>query len=238
MPEPMQDAAVADTVTGEAEAGEPGGAALLADTPEHAPVLEHTLLHEGRVWDLVTERFDYRGTPLVREYIVHPGAVAVLAVDDEERVLLIRQYRHPTRERGWEIPAGLLDIEGEDPLVAAQRELGEEADVAATEWHVLAEFLNSPGGSNETIRVYLARGVTALPAFDREGEEADIEVRWVALDDVVDAVLERRVQSPSLAVAVLAAVAARGRDWATLAPADTPWVRHPVHGSAPWVLRD
>ena len=80
----------------------------------------------------------------------------------------------------------------------AQRELGEEADLAAERWNVLADFQNSPGGSDETIRVFLARGISTLPAFARHDEEADIETRWVPLDDVVDAVLHRRVQSPSL----------------------------------------
>jgi ADP-ribose pyrophosphatase len=84
--------------------------------------------------------------------------------------------------------------------------------------------------------VYLARGVSEVPAFDRSEEEADIEVRWVQLDEAVDAVLARRVQSPSLVVGVLAAVAARGRDWATLAPGDTPWDRHPRAGRPPWTL--
>ena len=102
---------------------------------------------------------------------------------------------------------------------------------------MLADFQNSPGGSDETIRIYLARDVSAVPAFARHDEEADIEMRWVPLDDVVDAVLTRRVQSPSLVVGALAAVAARSRDWATLAPGDEPWLRHPVVGGAPWVTR-
>jgi hypothetical protein len=101
---------------------------------------------------------------------------------------------------------------------------------------VLADFLNSPGGSNEMIRVYLARDVSEVPAFDRSDEEADIEVRWVPLDDAVDAVLARRVQSPSLVVGVLAAVAARARNWSTLAAAETPWARHPRAGEPPWTL--
>jgi ADP-ribose pyrophosphatase len=166
----------------------------------------------------------------------HPGAVAVLAMDDDERVLLIRQYRHPVRSRDWEIPAGLLDVDGEEPFAAAQRELAEEADLKAGRWDVLVDFLNSPGGSNETIRVYLARDVSEVPAFERSEEEADIEVRWVPLDDAVDAVLARRVQSPSLVVGVLAAVASRARNWTTLAPADIPWERHPRVGRPPWTL--
>jgi ADP-ribose pyrophosphatase len=209
----------------------------IEDRPELHPLTDETLLHHGPVWDVARETFDYAGKPIVREVIRHPGAVAILALDDDERVLLIRQYRHPIQTRAWEIPAGLLDKPGEPPLVGAQRELAEEADLAARTWHVLADFQNSPGGSDEAIRVYLARDVSAVPAFEREDEEADIEVRWVPLDDVVDAVLARRVQSPSLSIGVLAAQASRARDWATLAPADEPWLRHPVAGGAPWHTR-
>jgi 8-oxo-dGTP pyrophosphatase MutT (NUDIX family) len=209
----------------------------IADAPEQHELTDETLIHSGRVWDVATETFDYDGRSITREVIRHPGAVAVLALDDEGRVLLIRQYRHPIRTRAWEIPAGLLDKPGEPALLAAQRELAEEADLAAATWNVLADFQNSPGGSDETIRVFLARGVSTVPAFEREDEEADIEVRWVPLDDVVDAVLARRVQSPSLAIGALAAAASRARDWATLAPGDEPWLRHPVLGGAPWHTR-
>jgi 8-oxo-dGDP phosphatase len=209
----------------------------IEDVPEEHPVLEDVLLHHGRVWDVAREVFDYKGTTITREVIRHPGAVAILALDAEGRVLLIRQYRRPIHSRVWEIPAGLLDVSGEPPLVGAQRELAEEADLAAATWHVLADFQNSPGGSDETIRIYLARDVSAVPAFERHDEEADIEVRWVPLDDVVDAVLARRVQSPSLVVGALAAAASRARDWTTLAPGDEPWQRHPVAGGAPWHQR-
>ncbi|MGT2427481.1 NUDIX domain-containing protein [Amnibacterium kyonggiense] len=210
---------------------------LIEDQPERHEVTTDALIHHGRVWDVATETFDYDGKPITREVIRHPGAVAILALDDDDRMLLIRQYRHAIRTRAWEIPAGLLDEPGEPPLAGAQRELAEEADLAAATWHVLADFQNSPGGSDETIRVYLARGVSSVPAFQRSDEEADIEVRWVPLDDVVDAVLARRVQSPSLVVGALAAVAARARDWATLAPGDEPWLRHPVVGGDPWITR-
>lgn len=209
----------------------------IEDVPERHPLVSRRTLHQGRVWDVATETFDYAGAPITREVILHPGAVAILALDDDERVLLIRQYRHPIRTRSWEVPAGLLDVAGEAPLVAAQRELGEEADLAAATWHVLADFQNSPGGSDEAIRVYLARDVSALPAFARHDEEADIEVRWVQLDDVVDAVLARRVQSPSLVVGALAAQASRSRGWSTLGPGDEPWLRHPVVGAPPWAPR-
>lgn len=209
-------------------------AAPIEDLPEQHPIVSRREIHSGRVWDVTSETFDYNGADITREVIEHPGAVAILALDGEDRVLLIRQYRHPIRARAWEIPAGLLDVRGEAPLVAAQRELAEEADLAADAWHVLADFQNSPGGSDETIRVYLARDVRQVPAFERHDEEADIETRWTPLDDVVDAVLARRVQSPSLVVGALAAQVARARGWSTLAPGDEPWLRHPVVGGAPW----
>jgi 8-oxo-dGDP phosphatase len=215
---------------------EAGSAGPIADVPEHHRVLERTVIHEGRVWNVASERFEYNDAEIVRELLDHPGAVAVLALDDDERILLIRQYRHPIHARVWEIPAGLLDGPGEPALTAAQRELAEEADLAAERWNVLSDFQNSPGGSDETIRVFLARGISTTPAFARHDEEADIETRWVPLDDVVEAVLARRVQSPSLVVGALAAVAARGRGWDVLAPGDEPWLRHPRLGGPPWVL--
>jgi ADP-ribose pyrophosphatase len=131
--------------------------------------------------------------------------------------------------RDWELPAGLLDIAGESPVLAAKRELAEEADLVADEWSLLSEFASSPGGSNEVIRVFLARGVRATgEAFERTEEEAGIEVRWVPLDEVVEAVLSRRVQNSILMIAVLAAHAARGRGWRDLGSADSPWPRHPL----------
>lgn len=199
---------------------------MLADDLFDAEVVGTETVFEGRVWNIRRDRVAYGGETLVREYMDHTGAVAILALDDDDRVLLIKQYRHPVRARDWEIPAGLLDVADEDPLPAARRELAEEADLVASTWHVLAEFYTTPGGSDEAIRVYLARGLTAAPeAFARSAEEADIEVRWVPLDDVVDAVLDRRVQNPSLVVGVMAAHLSRARGWQTLAPADAPWPR-------------
>jgi 8-oxo-dGTP pyrophosphatase MutT (NUDIX family) len=203
--------------------------ALVEDEPEFADVTDSELVFDGTVWGVRRDTFGYNGDSIVREYVDHTGAVAVLALDEQDRVLLIKQYRHPVRMREWEIPAGLLDIDAEHPLAAAQRELAEEADISASEWNVLAEFYTSPGGSNEVIRVYLARGITELDAFERVHEEADIEVRWVPLVECVDAVLQRRIQNPSLVISILAASTAKQRGWDTLAPADVPWPRHPAH---------
>ena len=205
----------------------------LADEPADLPVVGSELVFEGRIWDVRRDTVEYGGARIVREYVDHPGAVAVLALDDDDRAFLIQQYRHPVRSRDWEIPAGLLDVHGEDPLEAARRELAEEADLAASDWAVLVDYFTTPGGNNEAIRIFLARGLTATTtAFDREDEEADMATRWVPLDECVDAVLARRVQNPSLVVGVLAAEASRTRGWSTLAPADTPWPTHPKLGPA------
>jgi 8-oxo-dGTP pyrophosphatase MutT (NUDIX family) len=200
----------------------------IEDEPTPTAVTTSTVPFDGHVWNIRQDAFDYNGAEIVREYVDHPGAVAVLALDDQDRVLLIQQYRHPVRMREWELPAGLLDVDGEQALLGAQRELAEETDVVAAQWNVLTEFYTSPGGSNEVIRIYLARGLSpATEAFDRTDEEADMVTRWVSLDDAVDAALARKVQNPSLVVGVLAAAASRARGWSSLAPADLPWPRHP-----------
>jgi 8-oxo-dGTP pyrophosphatase MutT (NUDIX family) len=203
-------------------------AELLADEPFSPEIVSTELPFEGKIWNIRRDEFLYNGEKITREYVDHTGAVAVLALDDDGRVLLIKQYRHPVRHREWEIPAGLLDVHGEQPLAAAKRELAEEADLVADQWNVLAEFYTSPGGNDEAIRIYLARGIRAADsAFDRVDEEADMEVRWVALDEIVEAVLVRRVQNPSLVIGVLSARVARESGWTQLAPADEPWPRHP-----------
>jgi 8-oxo-dGDP phosphatase len=206
------------------------GAALLADDPTNPSVTESNTVFHGAIWDVVRERFELDGSEIVREFISHTGAVAIFAMDERDRVLLIKQYRHPIRAREWELPAGLLDIRGEAPVVAAQRELAEEADLVAEDWSLLCDFATSPGGSNEVLRVFLARGVQAAPAVhERTDEEAGIEVRWVPLDEIVDAILERRVQNSILIIAALTAHAARDRGWQNLGDAGSAWPRHPLN---------
>jgi len=193
-------------------------------------IIRSDVVFDGRVWDIRRDSFLLEGDHITREYMDHTGAVAVLALDERDRVLLIKQYRHPVRMRDWELPAGLLDIHGESPLLAAQRELAEEVDLVAESWDLLTEFMSSPGGSNEMLRVYLARGVSAAPeVFARTEEEAGIELRWVPLDDVVDGVLSRDLQNSILAIAVLSAAAGRARGWSTLGDPNAPWPRHPQH---------
>jgi len=201
----------------------------LSDQLVDLPVASSEVVFDGAIWNVRRDRLSYAAGEITREYIDHPGAVAVLVLDDQDRVCLIRQYRHPIKTREWELPAGLLDFVGESALSAAQRELAEEVDLVAGDWALLTDFHTSPGGSNESLRVYLARDVSdAGEVFERTDEESEIEKRWVALDEVVDAVLGRRVQNSILAIAALAAHASRERGWSSLGDAESAWTRHPL----------
>lgn len=178
----------------------------LRDEPFDPEVLQSDLVYKGWVWDVRSDRVRYGDGEIVREYVDHTGAVAILALDDEGRVLLIQQYRHPIRHRDWELPAGLLDVEGEEPLEAARRELAEEADLVAAHWEPLVSSWTTPGGNDEMIHVFLATGISpASSAHDRADEEADIRVEWVPLADAVEAVLEGRMHNGILTIGVLAA---------------------------------
>ncbi|NYI60897.1 ADP-ribose pyrophosphatase [Cellulomonas soli] len=191
----------------------------LVDRLAPRPVVEGDLIHRGKVWDLRGEVVDLGESQVLREFVDHPGAVAVIALDEQDRVLLLQQYRHPVRHDLWEPPAGLLDVEGEELVLAAARELAEEADLRAASWWRLVEVFTTPGGSNERIVVFLARDLSAVPdheLFERTDEEALMVPVWVPLDDAVDAVLAGRLHSPTTVTGVLAAAAARARGWSTL----------------------
>jgi 8-oxo-dGDP phosphatase len=204
----------------------------LADVPAPRIAVDAETAFSGAVWDVARESFRMAegGELLVREFVQHPGAVAVVALDDAGdgpgRVRLIRQYRHPVREELWEIPAGLLDVEGESLLAAAQRELAEETDLVAGRWDVLVDFYTTPGSSTEGIRVYLARDLSPVPEdqrHDRTGEEAGMPMAWVPVDEAVQAVLSGRLRNPSAAIGLLALAAHTAQGLATLRPADAPW---------------
>ena len=187
-------------------------------------VLASEKLVTGRVWDVRRDTFDLGGHEIVRDYLDHTGAVAVLAIDDADRVLLIKQYRHATAHRDWEIPAGLMDAPGESGLATAQRELAEEADMQAGQWHLLLDLFLSPGGSSEALRVFLARDLSPVDHdFVRTEEEAEIEPLWVDLDAAVAAVLEGRLMNAVTTNAVLAAVASRAGGWSSLRDPLEPW---------------
>jgi 8-oxo-dGDP phosphatase len=166
------------------------------------------------------------GQDAERDVVEHPGAVAVLAVNEDEHVLLIRQYRHPVGRQLWEIPAGLRDVPGEPLVETARRELLEEAGYLAADWHVLADIFTSPGISTERLRVFLARDVTHVPAEEREfvrsHEEALLLVEWAPLDVVVSRFLAGELHNGVTAVGVLAAYAARQCGFAALRGTDAP----------------
>ena len=203
----------------------------IADQPSPHEVTASEVVWSGRIVDMIKDHvIVVEGQdPVVREYTRHPGAVAVVVLRGEsggEELLLERQYRHPVKAELWEIPAGLLDIPGEDPRIAAERELAEEADLVADRWDVLVDYFTSPGGSTEPLRIFLARDLRAADeVFDREDEEATMEYAWVRLDDALTMVLDGRLHNPSAVIGVLATHAARGRGWSGLRPADAPWLR-------------
>ncbi|MFZ7087616.1 NUDIX domain-containing protein [Curtobacterium sp. RRHDQ10] len=183
----------------------------IADEPFGPTLQDSSTVYEGAVWDVRRDTVDYNGRDMVREYVDHTGATAIYAEDDDGRVLVIQQYRHPIRTRDWELPAGLLDVPGEAPLEAAKRELAEEADLEASDWSPLVRFHTTPGGSNEMLHVFRARGLSTVDAFDRTDEEADIVKRWVPRSEIVDGVLAGRLSNSILALAALAAEAADRR---------------------------
>ena len=188
----------------------------LRDRPEEWPVVDSVDLHrDDWVMALRADRVQRPGAgdeePFRRLVLEHPGAVIVLALDDQDRACLLRQYRHPARRRFVELPAGLIDVAGEDPLETARRELREEVGLEAAEWVSLGSTYSSPGITSEVMHLYLARGLSAVgrEGFTPEHEEADMETFWAPYDDLHAAVLDGRVTDAPLMLAVLLA-ASRG----------------------------
>ena len=191
------------------------------------PVQSSTDVYTGRVMALRTDEVVMPGGRVAaREILEHPGAVAIVALDPDDRLMMIHQYRHPVHRRLWELPAGLLDFAGEDPVDAARRELAEEAGLAAAEWSVLIDIVPSPGFSDESVRVFLARGLSEVgrpqPGDD---EEADLTTRWVTLSVAVRMVLAGTIVNGATVAAVLAAHALAGGSGR---PADAPWPDRPT----------
>ncbi len=199
----------------------------LADSAEDWPVVTSDLLATSTI---VTLRRDAvrmpDGQTATRDVVEHPGAVAVLAMDDSGQVLLIRQYRHPVGRLLWEIPAGLRDVPGEPLEKTAQRELLEEAGYLAADWQVLADIYTSPGISSERLRVFLATDLTKVPDAERDyiptHEEAHLMIEWAPLDVVVSRFLAGELHNGVTAVGVLAAYAARPDGFAELRGTQAP----------------
>ncbi|MBW5252472.1 NUDIX hydrolase [Streptomyces poriferorum] len=201
------------------------------DTPEEWPVTATETPFRGNKTSVRTDDVEMPdGTIARRDYQVHPGSVAVLALDDEDRVLVLRQYRHPVRHKLWEIPAGLLDVPGENPLHAAQRELYEEAYVKAEDWRVLTDVYTTPGGCDEAVRIFLARNISEADGerFAVSEEEADMEQARVPLRELVRGALAGDLHNNCLVVGALALAAVLAGDGAdSLRPAEAPWPARP-----------
>ncbi|SDT00432.1 ADP-ribose pyrophosphatase [Brevibacterium sandarakinum] len=165
------------------------------------------VVYHGAVWNIRRETFDLpEATGLVRDMMAHNGAVAIACVDEQEKILLIQQYRHPVRARLWEVPAGLLDVPGEALIDAAKRELAEEADLRAGRWEVLTDSCLTPGGSSESIRLYLARDLELVADEDlheRSEEEAGFKFRWASLDEALEAVSAGEITNSIAQLAIL-----------------------------------
>lgn len=188
-------------------------------------------VYEGKVVSLRLDQLRMSdGSVAEREIVTHPGAVGVVALDDDGNVVLVNQYRHPVRQRLDELPAGLLDIAGESALECAQRELAEEAGLQAQEWHVLVDLHTSPGMSDEAIRIFLARGLRPLAdagGFTAEHEELTLTTRRVQLEDAVAAALRGELTNAACVAGVLAAASVRDGGWRSLRPAGAPWPARP-----------
>jgi ADP-ribose pyrophosphatase len=195
----------------------------MAPAPHEFRVLDSQTVYEGRV---ITLRRDTVAMPgggsSVREVVHHPGAVAVVALDDDDRVVLLRQYRHPVGRHLWELPAGLRDEDGEPPLETAKRELAEEALLAAARWSLLVTVNNSPGFSDELVQIYLAEDLSPVDrpeGFLVEHEEADMTLERVPLADAVQRVFDGDIRNSSAVAGLLAAARVR-TDAPRLRPVD------------------
>jgi ADP-ribose pyrophosphatase len=191
---------------------------------EHQVTATHPRF-KGPIFEVISDEVTMPGGgTAMRDRIEHVGAVGVVALDDEGKVVLVRQYRHPVGRRLWELPAGLRDVSGEDMAVSAARELAEEADLTAGRLDLLVDVHTSPGFSDEVIRLFLARDLAEVPAAERhvrEHEEADMEVARVDLDEAVAMVFRGEITNGPAVVGVLAAARARDSGFAPLRPAGT-----------------
>lgn len=202
-------------------------------SPHEFAVSDSETVYVGRV---LAVRLDHvvmpGGRVAQREIVEHPGAVAIVPLHDDASVVMIDQYRHAVGRRLRELPAGLLDTPGEDPVATARRELVEEVGCTAQDWSVLVDVVSSPGFSDEAVRVFLARGLTDIgrPAGG-DDEEADLSVVRVPLADAVRQVLAGEIVNASTVAGLLAAQAVLAGT-AQPRPVDASWPDRPTRFAA------
>jgi 8-oxo-dGTP pyrophosphatase MutT (NUDIX family) len=189
-------------------------------------------LHRGNIFALRRDQVRMPGGNVAtREVVEHYGAVAIVAMDDNNNIPMVYQYRHTFRRRLWELPAGLLDVAGEPPHLTAARELKEEVGLQAGTWRVLVDLNTAPGFSDESVRVYLATELREVDRPQAHNEEADMTMRWVPIDEAARLVLAGEVLN-SIAVAGILAAHAVTIGFAQPRPVDSPWIDKPTSFAA------
>ena len=198
---------------------------MISDRVVSYPITERKTVFDGLVWDVRRDVFELNSENLTRDYIVHPGAVAVIALNESGELLLIEQYRHAQGKIMWEVPAGLMDLANEDPLETAKRELYEETGYLAKTWNVLLDLANTPGGSSEQIRIYFAQDLSLHPDGRPTGdaEELNMPVHWIPIPDVLESIRRGAVTNPQLVAGTHAALIAMTEPDLALRSADAPW---------------
>ena len=198
-----------------------------ADAAAQWPVVSSAEIYHGAIIDVRNDTIrSPDGNTAEREVVRHPGAVGVVAIDESNRVLMIRQYRHAVGRLLWELPAGLRDVAGEPLLRAARRELLEETGYRAARWQVLVDYFSSPGIITERLRVFLARGLELVPEADRDfvpvNEEAHLLVDWVPLEHAVSLIFAGELHNGVAVAGILAARVASEDGFGGLRDADVP----------------
>ena len=185
-------------------------------------------LHTGKIFALRRDRVRMPGgKDVTREVVEHFGAVAVVAMDDDGNIAMVYQYRHAFGRRLWELPAGLLDVHGEAAHLTAVRELKEEAGLQASAWRVLVDLDSTPGFSDESVRVYLATGLSEVGRPEAHDEEADMTLQWYPLAEAASKVLSGEIVN-AIAVAGILAAQAVTNGFADPRPVDSPWIDRPT----------
>jgi ADP-ribose pyrophosphatase len=178
----------------------------ISDTPANIPASTRQQQFQGYAWEVVQESFTLEGQEIDRDFIRHPGGVSVVAVNESNEVLMIRQYRRPVDSYLWEIPAGLRDLAGEDPADTAKRELLEETSMVAGHWEPLGVYYNTPGGSSELNQIFFAHQLSEVPSdYLKTDEEVGLQPTWVPISEALAAIEAGNIKNPNAVVGILLA---------------------------------